>query len=231
MATDLSKIRDALSALSPELDADWTGQGLPAMEAVCAKLGATVTRREVEAAAPGFCRTNLAMPSDDDVGPSVTISTPPSPDSVEQQIAETMAAAVQQAMQDDPAKVVDHLSDRAERRLAAEKVRDEAIAGLQQARAEALEKMAAAKREADAIDRQINEARNEFDLEYPPLTEAETYQLVVRRSQEERARRVADEQAARKILGQGGKSKLDQALSARRGFGLQRPSYPTTGGR
>lgn len=49
-------IAEALSLLDPAVDTDWTGQGLPSVDAVAALLGVKVTRKEIEEAAPGFKR-------------------------------------------------------------------------------------------------------------------------------------------------------------------------------
>lgn len=49
-------ITEALSLLDPATDTDWTGQGLPSVDAVAALLGVKVTRKEIEEAAPGFKR-------------------------------------------------------------------------------------------------------------------------------------------------------------------------------
>lgn len=49
-------LAEALSLLKKDLNAHWTGQGLPSVDAVAALLGRAVTRKEIEEAAPGFKR-------------------------------------------------------------------------------------------------------------------------------------------------------------------------------
>lgn len=49
-------VAEALQALDPEKDGDWTGQGLPSVDAVSALLARTATRKEIEEAAEGFNR-------------------------------------------------------------------------------------------------------------------------------------------------------------------------------
>lgn len=188
------KIRDALAALDPARDEDWTSAGLPAMAAVRAFAGDGVTREQVEAAAPGFCRTDLAIPSDQETVVETTVS------------VETSTKISGPADED---------ATRARLRAAQEK------------RSASLRAMAEAKRLADEAEREIVQARNE--LEPKPLTAIERYRQVVKRSQEDRKKRVEEEQAARAILSGAKRSKLDQAMTARRGYGLKRPTYPTVG--
>lgn len=49
-------VADALQGLDPDKDTDWTGQGLPSVDAVTAAMGRTVTRKEIEEAGEGFTR-------------------------------------------------------------------------------------------------------------------------------------------------------------------------------
>lgn len=49
-------VAEALQALDPEKDTDWTGQGLPSVDAVSALLARTATRKEIEEAVEGFNR-------------------------------------------------------------------------------------------------------------------------------------------------------------------------------
>lgn len=217
MAYTLKQIRDALAALNPSDDAHWTGQGLPKMEVVCAGLPG-VTRRELAEAAPGFCRTDLSMPDDDE--PAVV-----APPAV---VAE--AAMVDAGVTPDPADPLAPVLAKSATRDAAEAALEARLVAARKLKAEAIARMVAAKAEADQIDRQIAEAQNELDLDFPPLTEAEKYQLIVRRGQQEKMRRVESEQAARAVLGHASKSPLDRAMSAKRGYGLQRPRYPMVRG-
>lgn len=193
------KIRDALSALDPNNAEHWTGQGLPSMAVVCQLLGETVTRKQVEEAAPGFCRTDLGLPAEG------------------QEIARTIDASLGIH---PPSEVADDPREAAERYL------QKRMADLQMARAAALEQMKAAKAAADMAEREMEAAKVKFEAEHPPLTPAQEYQLVLKRSFEERLKRVQDEAAARAVLGRGGKSPLDRAMSARTGYGHARPIYP-----
>jgi hypothetical protein len=111
-------------------------------------------------------------------------------------------------------------------RAAAERDAEGRIAELGQAKAAALARMAAAKAEADQIERDVAAVRHDLEERFPPLSEAERYQQIVRRSQEERRKRVEHHQAAMAVLGQTARSPLDRAMAARRGWGLTRPNYP-----
>lgn len=51
-------ITEALSALDPDTDEDWTKDGLPAVEAVAELVGGEVTRAMITEAAPNFSRKN-----------------------------------------------------------------------------------------------------------------------------------------------------------------------------
>jgi hypothetical protein len=62
---DTSRILAALAALDSHNDEHWTSVGLPSMAAVTAIAG-EVTRRQVEAVAPEFSRTNLVLPAEGD---------------------------------------------------------------------------------------------------------------------------------------------------------------------
>jgi hypothetical protein len=55
---ETSRILAALAALDPKNDERWTSAGLPSMAAVIALADGEVTRRQVEAVAPEFSRTN-----------------------------------------------------------------------------------------------------------------------------------------------------------------------------
>lgn len=203
---DTSRILAALAALDPHNDEHWTSVGLPSMAAVIALAG-EVTRRQVEAVAPEFSRTNLVLPAEDE--PEQVIPTP-----VPAVAAPTMPAES------------DHPSEPEDARAAAERAAEARVAELAQAKSAALVRMAAAKAEADQIERDIASVRHELEERFPPLSEAERYQQIVRRSQEERRKRVEQHQAAMAVLGQGARSPLDRAMASRRGWGLTRPSYP-----
>lgn len=196
------KIRDALSALDPNNAEHWTGQGLPSMAVVCHLLGETVTRKQVEEAAPGFCRTDLGLPAEGNEG------------------------MVSYAEDAQPVESDGALEVRHDERSQAEHELQKRMADLQVARAAALEQMKAAKVAADIAEREMEVAKAKFEAEHPPLTQAQEYQLILKRSFEERLKRVQTEAAARAVLGQGGKSPLDRAMSSRRGYGLTRPVYP-----
>lgn len=60
MATT-EQIREALAALDPARDSDWTHGGLPMMDAVRTLTDETATRRQVENASPGFTRDNPVL--------------------------------------------------------------------------------------------------------------------------------------------------------------------------
>ena len=89
MSDDITQhIRQALSALDPSTDEDWTAAGLPSMEQVRSLVGAEVTRKQVEAAAPGFTRATAAAA----LSPPVA-DAPPTPES----------AGAQPVAQEEPA--------------------------------------------------------------------------------------------------------------------------------
>lgn len=51
------KVIDAINSLSPEIDNNWTDEGLPSVDAIAeASKVITVTRKDIEAAVPGFNR-------------------------------------------------------------------------------------------------------------------------------------------------------------------------------
>ena len=57
-------ITEALDALDPSIDKQWTTDGLPRVEAVSETLGRNVTRREITDAAPNFLRPVAEDPGD-----------------------------------------------------------------------------------------------------------------------------------------------------------------------
>jgi hypothetical protein len=111
-------------------------------------------------------------------------------------------------------------------RVLAEREAEARITELAKAKAAALARIAAPKAEADQIERDVAAVQRELEERFPPLSEAKRYQQIVRRSQEERRKRVEQHQAAMVVLGQGARSPLDRAMAARCGWGLTRPSYP-----
>ena len=72
---DTSRILAALAALDPHNDEHWTSAGLPSMAAVIALAG-EVTRRQVEAVAPEFSRTNLVLPAEDEPDAEAPVEAP-----------------------------------------------------------------------------------------------------------------------------------------------------------
>lgn len=114
----------------------------------------------------------------------------------------------------------------ADRREAAEAEARETIAKIQRRKELALAAMADAKAAADHCDAQIDAVRAALADRFHPLSEAERYRQYTKRSQDERRRRVRDEKAARDVLRLGGKSRLDQAMASRKGWGVKRPTYP-----
>lgn len=54
--THADQIKAAIGKLDPEDDDHWTNDGLPAVDAVAAILDGKVTRKQIDAAAPGFMR-------------------------------------------------------------------------------------------------------------------------------------------------------------------------------
>jgi hypothetical protein len=79
---------------------------------------------------------------------------------------------------------------KADRRAAAELELEERLAPLRDERAAALQRYEAAKAEAERIDLEIDAAHLAFEEEFPPSSPAVAYQVIVRRNQEERRRRV-----------------------------------------
>jgi hypothetical protein len=61
-APDAELVLLAVRSLDPEDDKQWTGTGLPAVEAVKAVLGSEVTRKQIEDAAPDFTRETARQP-------------------------------------------------------------------------------------------------------------------------------------------------------------------------
>jgi hypothetical protein len=214
---EASRILAALAALDPHNDEHWTSAGLPSMAAVTAMAG-EVTRRQVEAVAPEFSRTNLVLPAEDDE-PAVAPAAP-APAEVPAPIAAPVPSA--------PAELAEVAAQPEDPRAAAEREAEARIADLVKTKAAAMARMAAAKAEADQVERDVAAVQRELEERFPPLSDAERYQQIVRRSQEERRKRVEQHQAAMAVLGQTARSPLDRAMAARRGWGLTRPSYPVT---
>lgn len=51
-------LREVIRALDKDEDENWTEGGLPRVDTVCAYLGENVTREDIEAALPGFSRSD-----------------------------------------------------------------------------------------------------------------------------------------------------------------------------
>jgi hypothetical protein len=78
-----------------------------------------------------------------------------------------------------------------------------------------------------AIDQRLDTLTTQLERAVPQLTPAERYRQVAQRSTEERRRRV---EAMNALAGGAGRSRIDQAMASRRGYGGQRPAYPLVGG-
>jgi hypothetical protein len=59
-AVEPNEITDAIGALDHTDDSHWTNAGLPAVDALSTLLGRTVTRKEINEAAPDFMRPTEA---------------------------------------------------------------------------------------------------------------------------------------------------------------------------
>jgi hypothetical protein len=182
-------IRNALAALSPSDASDWTQGGLPSMEAVRSLVGPEVTRRQVEAAAPGFTRDNPVIPGEpaaEQTGPTMgddwAIKTP-------QERARD--AQPEQSLADLLRLKIADLGE-AHRLLAAD------IKAAQVRDAQIVADIDAAQRELDAL--------------VPPETAAQKYARLMKRSDEERAAAMAAARKAQPVE----VSPLDRRLGARR---------------
>jgi hypothetical protein len=185
--SDRNTIREALAALDPADASDWTGTGLPSMDAIRSLAGPEVTRAQVDAAAPGFCRKH----------PALSAAEPPqdAPSAPQAPVAPPAAA---ENRQDEPQSLADLL------RL---KIRD---------LGEAHRLLAADIKAAQARDAQIvadiDAAQVELDALTPPETPAQKYARLMKRSDEERAAAIAAARAREPIE----VSPLDKRLGARR---------------
>lgn len=139
-----------------------------------------------------------------------------------EQIETAAPAAIRQSPEGGGAAdgVADDSREAVEARLSAH------LAALDERKREALDRATSAKAEADAIEREKEEARAEFARRFPPLTEAQKHKMWVQRQVEERRKDAERREAASSVLTGAAPSPLDQAMAARRGHGMQRPSYP-----
>jgi hypothetical protein len=190
MSDDTIKtIRQALAALDPADQQDWTEQGRPSMKAICSLVGADVTRRQVEAAAPGFTRDNPVIPGEpaaEPTGPTMgddwAIKTPQD---------RARDAQPEQSLADLLRLKIADLGE-AHRLLAAD------IKAAQVRDAQIVADIDAAQRELDAL--------------VPPETAAQKYARLMKRSDEERAAAMAAARKAQPVE----VSPLDRRLGARR---------------
>lgn len=204
------KIRAALASLDPARDEHWTTSGLPAMGAVCSALGATVTRAQVEAAAPGFTRAAVAA-AVTDASEAAPAAPPPGPDPEADPLDDQDHAALARSTAPDH---VARYEPPAELDLARLRV-----AELRAERSDLVRRIELAKGDLAELDQVIDEAEGEVARLCPPVSDAEAIRQVSDRADEERRKRV---EAAR-ANGADPRSPLDRAIAAKnRG----RPTYP-----
>jgi hypothetical protein len=171
--SDITTIRNALSTLDPANASEWTANGLPAMEAVRLLCGEDVTRRMVDAAAPGFTRENRAIPGEVNIHIGDDWAAK-SPNERAKAAAEILNAA---ESPDDgnggtPPSAADVLRAK--------------IADLGEAHRLLVADIKAAQARDEQIVADIDAAQRELDALEPPDTPAQAYARLMARSDEER---------------------------------------------
>jgi hypothetical protein len=172
------------------------------MKVVRERVGADVTRAQVNAVDAGFCRTSIYVAN---AAASATEDVTVIDASTE---GEFQSNAVEHRF--GPLSV-DALTQAKERQRAAAKALADARAEV----AEAEKDLATAEREAAG----------------PPMTDAERYRRYLASANAERKKRVENERIAMAALGKTSRSKLDQVMGRRTGYGNKRPMFPPMTGK
>jgi hypothetical protein len=197
------KIIQALGKLDQKDDSHWTSDGAPRVDVLSKMVGEELTRAAIVGAAPDFTRATLKLPE-------------PAPSPTAADVADAAAKVAASA----PPVVQKVLDQRAQVR--------EAIAALDEEIAAQRAEVEAAQKKLRELEAAQNTLHDGISSEYSHVENQLAIMAAIDRAKETRAQRAGNRAILRQAFTKDeltGKSGLDQALAAKRGFGQNRPAF------